>query len=331
MAVFFAVAALGLVAAGGAAQKNTTPPPRGILGGPAGGHNPSLQIALAAVVAENSAAPTNTEVHPLSQLDASSLSSSAALITAPAGLRQLSDAAAELAIYPARSGDTLLNLADRFSLSFRELSVLNPELRRRPPQPGAEVILPVGGLVYRARAEDTIPNIAAAARLSSAELADLNQMSEDEAVRAGTPIIVPRLAAAGTGETVPSKQPRIRTSMFLPADGLNWGRLHGHNAVDIAAACGTPVSAVLDGTVVSDPEYGNNTADEWHGGYGRFVMIEHANGIRTRYAHLEKAIVSTGDFLNRGQPIGTVGRSGEATGCHVHFEVYGAANPFVKS
>jgi len=60
------------------------------------------------------------------------------------------------------------------------------------------------------------------------------------------------------------------------------------------------------------------------GGYGTTVVIEHANGTRTRYAHLSVALVGEGDEVASGQPVGRAGRSGRATGTHVHFEVIGA-------
>jgi murein DD-endopeptidase MepM/ murein hydrolase activator NlpD len=117
----------------------------------------------------------------------------------------------------------------------------------------------------------------------------------------------------------------------MPAYGYDWGILHHYNAVDIAASCGTPVVAAAEGLVVPDDSFGDGV-DGWNGGYGSFVLIEHpfGDGVRTRYAHLGKALVSIGDYVKQGQEIGIMGDTGEATGCHVHFEVYGAQNPFAK-
>jgi len=85
-----------------------------------------------------------------------------------------------------------------------------------------------------------------------------------------------------------------------------------HSGVDLKAAEGDPVSATGTGKVVFS---GLN------GGYGNSVVIEHANGIRTRYAHLSAALVNVGDQVNEGQPIGLAGHTGRATGPHVHYEV----------
>lgn len=117
---------------------------------------------------------------------------------------------------------------------------------------------------------------------------------------------------------------------IMPAKGFNWGILHNHNAVDIANACGTPIVAAADGLVVPDNSFGDG-ASGWNGGYGKFVLLEHPNGTRTRYAHLSEIDVSIGAYVKQGARIGLMGETGEATGCHVHFEVYGVKNPFAKN
>ena len=58
-----------------------------------------------------------------------------------------------------------------------------------------------------------------------------------------------------------------------------------------------------------------------NGGYGNSVVIEHANGVSTRYAHLSAPLVKVGDQVTDGQRIGLVGHTGRATGPHVHYEV----------
>jgi len=112
----------------------------------------------------------------------------------------------------------------------------------------------------------------------------------------------------------------------LPARGWNWGILHDFNAVDIAAACGNSVYAAEEGLVVeviSD--------NSWNNGYGNYIVIEHPKNIKTRYAHTLKNLVKVGDYVLKGQQIALIGNSGNthgASGCHLHFEVYGAKNPF---
>ena len=88
--------------------------------------------------------------------------------------------------------------------------------------------------------------------------------------------------------------------------------------------------AAAEGIVVPDEKLGDGT-EGWNDGYGIFVLLEHPNGTRTRYAHLGKVLVKAGEELRSGAIIGVMGNTGNThgpTGCHLHFEVLGAKNPF---
>lgn len=85
-----------------------------------------------------------------------------------------------------------------------------------------------------------------------------------------------------------------------------------HTGVDFAAPSGTPVLAALAGRVV---------LAEAISGYGLTVMLEHADGLQTLYAHLEQIAVSVGAQVGEAESLGTVGMSGTATGPHLHFEL----------
>lgn len=147
----------------------------------------------------------------------------------------------------------------------------------------------------------------------------------------------PKVSSAKTpapraGDASEPAKKTVSRYFIQPASGLNWGILHNHNAVDIANDCGTPIRAAADGTVVADPSLGDGSGG-WNGGYGKFVLIQHPNATKTRYAHMQKIFVSPGDHVTQGETIGTIGNTGEVkgtTGCHVHFEVYGAPNPFAR-
>ncbi|MGH9901155.1 MAG: peptidoglycan DD-metalloendopeptidase family protein, partial [Pyrinomonadaceae bacterium] len=90
------------------------------------------------------------------------------------------------------------------------------------------------------------------------------------------------------------------------------GRRRSHTGVDIVAPLGTPVGAAAHGTVVFAGR---------DGGYGNTVVLEHADGRRTRYAHAERLYVSAGEHVAAGQVIAAVGSTGRSTGPHLHFEV----------
>lgn len=90
------------------------------------------------------------------------------------------------------------------------------------------------------------------------------------------------------------------------------GRIEVHPAIDIAAFPFTPIQAVADGEV----QYAS-----WRGGYGLVVALNHKHGFSTRYAHMARMAVSSGQKVKKGQIIGFVGTTGVSTGYHVHFEV----------
>jgi murein DD-endopeptidase MepM/ murein hydrolase activator NlpD len=89
------------------------------------------------------------------------------------------------------------------------------------------------------------------------------------------------------------------------------GEARFHRGVDLRAAYGEEVTARVAGRAISaGPE----------GSYGTTVVLEHADGSRTRFAHLSAALVRPGDWIEDGQPIGRAGSSGRATGPHLHLE-----------
>jgi murein DD-endopeptidase MepM/ murein hydrolase activator NlpD len=85
-----------------------------------------------------------------------------------------------------------------------------------------------------------------------------------------------------------------------------------HSGVDIGSSYGTPVVAPADGVVM---------LTETLGGYGKTIMVDHGNGISTRYGHLSGYAVTAGQHVHRGDVIGYVGESGRSTGPHLHYEV----------
>lgn len=86
-----------------------------------------------------------------------------------------------------------------------------------------------------------------------------------------------------------------------------------HEGVDILAPRGTPVRSSERGTVVY--------AGSGMRGYGNTVVIDHGGGVTTLYGHLDSIRVESGDAVPAGAVIGTVGRSGNATAFHLHFEI----------
>jgi peptidoglycan hydrolase-like protein with peptidoglycan-binding domain len=91
-----------------------------------------------------------------------------------------------------------------------------------------------------------------------------------------------------------------------------------HPGLDFPAPRSTPVTAAAAGVV---------EAAGWNDGYGKMVLLRHAGGVETRYAHLSRITVRPGQFVSTGTLVGRVGATGFATGPHLHFEVIvGGAN-----
>lgn len=90
------------------------------------------------------------------------------------------------------------------------------------------------------------------------------------------------------------------------------GKASFHFGLDLAAPEGTPIGALADGTV-------RETGD---GSYGNYIIVDHADGFSTLYAHCSKLIAKKGDAVSAGQEIAQVGATGNATGNHLHLEVW---------
>ena len=110
----------------------------------------------------------------------------------------------------------------------------------------------------------------------------------------------------------PVYQYRLSSTFGSRSDPFNQ-KLARHKGVDMSAALGSRVSAPAAGTVI--------TAEFQKNGYGNLVEIRHGNGFVTKYAHLNKIYVKKGDKVTYNQAIGEVGRTGRATGSHLHYEV----------
>ena len=110
----------------------------------------------------------------------------------------------------------------------------------------------------------------------------------------------------------------------IVTSGWTYNDNKAHNAIDLRAAIKTPVYAAEDGTVDWTQDWDERTTTGMMS-YGTGVRIRHADysggALQTRYAHLSKRLVKTGDQVREGQLIGYSGATGNCRGAHLHFEV----------
>jgi murein DD-endopeptidase MepM/ murein hydrolase activator NlpD len=157
--------------------------------------------------------------------------------------------------------------------------------------------------VLEARVEDFVTEIDGLEAAES-ELVALLEPSEARVDR--SPAALARAAAR-----------RSTSGLIRPADGPltsdfgpRWGR--EHRGIDIGGSRGSPIVAAESGVVLRA---------ERNTGYGNNVIIDHGNGFTTLYAHLTSLSVVTGQVVEQGRQIGSMGSTGSATGTHLHFEV----------
>ncbi len=110
----------------------------------------------------------------------------------------------------------------------------------------------------------------------------------------------------------PVKKGYISSAYGKRRDPIN-GRQRHHNGIDIAAKLGTEINTIGSGFV---------TFAGRKGGYGKVIEIRHSNSLKSRYAHLHNVLVNKGDVVRKGDKIATMGRTGRATGSHLHLEVW---------
>ena len=237
----------------------------------------------------------------------------------------------EILIYTVVGGDTPGAIAERFGISLNTLlwanNIANPNLIKV----GDElIILPVTGVKYEVKKGDTIEAIAKKFKGDVDEILSFNGLATGEPLEVGSVLIIP------DGEIVPplsapstrsissfSRLPEYSGYYMKPIFGGRRSRgLHGFNGIDLADSCGSPVLSSAPGTIIIARPSG------WNGGYGKYVVIAHANGTQTLYAHLSLILGKIGQYIAQGSQIATIGSTGNSTGCHVHFEVRGARNPF---
>lgn len=239
-----------------------------------------------------------------------------------------SDVRSEVTKYIVQDGDTPTLVAEKFNVSLNTILWANSLAKSSRLKIGQElVVLPVSGALHMVRQNETIGSIALLYKAKADDIIEFNQVSP-EAIFAGDFLVIPNgvmPSASLQASLIP-----IANSYFIvpiPSPSRVTQGLHSFNAVDLSTGkCGDPVFAAAGGTV-------QRTGYTSIG--GNYARVLHPNGVVTYYGHLSAASVAGGEKVLQGQIIGYIGYTGYTIpkgpgGCHVHFEVRGAVNPFAQ-
>lgn len=292
----------------------------------AGSRNGASQDVNSSVISGLSYGEGPTEPSLSSTLDGSIFKQSSPLTIASADNARL-----ETATYVVKSGDNPWLIAASFGITINTLLWANSLAEDEYIKPGDELlVLPVSGVRYKAKAGDTILSIAKKFKGDLQKILDFNHLGPDGSIVEGDYLIIPDGEmprplgyARGYAPRYAQYLQNLDDYFIHPTAGAGYKSrgIHGHNAVDIAGPCWSPIYAAAAGSVAVSDSYG------WNGGYGKYVKVSHPNDTQTIYAHNIQNEVSSGQTVKQGELLAYMGSTGRSTGCHVHWEVYGALNP----
>jgi murein DD-endopeptidase MepM/ murein hydrolase activator NlpD len=249
----------------------------------------------------------------------------------------VSDGKGLMRTYRVRSGDTLTGIARKFDVSMMTVWWANHLTAKDDLHVGQFLTIPpVSGVVVTVGGTDTLETLAAKYGVEPSEIVEVNELDDPHLV-IGQTLTVP--GALGKAIATPKPKPTAKPSSggssntgggssVKPPARYNGGKFawpvaggyisqyyhYGHYAIDIAADSGTSVKSAAAGSVLFAGWKSNG------GGYQ--IWISHGSGLYTTYNHLSSVAVGRGQHVSRGQHIGRVGSSGNATGPHLHFEVW---------
>ncbi len=243
--------------------------------------------------------------------------------------------------YLVEPGDNLWLIADKFNITLETLLWANNLNKNSKIQPGQKlVILPVSGVIHYVRAGDTISEIAQKYQGKISQIITFNNLIKEDDIFIGDILIIPdgkkpysstKLASqSALAVPLPSNYFIYPTVSTRISQGLHW-----YNAVDFDGRCGDQIFAAAAGTVLR-VKLTESVSRDVFGGAGNHLTILHPNGTITMYGHLLTSFVNPGDRVSQGQIIALMGGqpgtpgAGTSTGCHLHFEVRQARNPFVR-
>jgi len=221
--------------------------------------------------------------------------------------------------YTVRRGDTLQTIARQFGLREDTIISANGLNSKGQLQVGKTLKVPnMNGVYHTVKKNESLLSISKAYGVDMTRIADANNISSSM-LRMGDRLFIPnaRLDASVLrnfyGETFvwPARGP-ISSPFGYRINPFS-GQRTFHSAVDIVVNRGTPVKATRDGKVA---DTGYNAV------FGNYVIIRHADGYQSLYAHLDTVLTRKGASVNQGEVIGRSGNTGQSTGPHLHFGMF---------
>lgn len=245
----------------------------------------------------------------------------------------------EIQEYIVQEGDTISKIAKKFGIDQNTILWANKLSSKSTIRPGQKlIILPVSGVLHLVKKGETVSSIAKLYRINKEKIIKFNELDEKGTIYVGDLLIIPggkpparKVLASGKyyQKSYPDSSRSISQYFIWPIPSPRYitQGLHWYNAIDMSTGkCNDPVYASAGGTVQK------TGYDRW---MGKYIRILHPNGVVTVYGHLSRVIVVPGQKVSQGQIIGYIGYTGRTippgpSGCHLHFEVRGARNPFIK-
>ena len=254
------------------------------------------------------------------------------------GYESLSETRKEILEYIIEEGDNPSLISQKFDISLDSLLWANDLNKNSIIRSGQKVVIPpVSGAIYHVKAGDTISEIAKTYKGKVEEIIVFNELLSGGDIFIGDILVIPN-GVMPPPPTAPSPTyvPLAQSFFICPIPPAPNGKcritqwLHWYNAIDFSnGKCGEPIYAAAGGNVLR-VKYG------WNRGAGNYLTILHPNGVVTTYGHIAKSLVSLGQQVSQGQIIAFIGGqpgtpgAGRSTGCHLHFGVSGARNPFAR-
>ena len=249
----------------------------------------------------------------------------------------VSDGKGLMRTYRVRDGDTLTGIARKFGVTMMTIWWANNLSHKDDLHIGQTLTIPpVNGVVITVGSSDTLESLATKYGVEASTIVDANAL-EDPNLVIGQTLTIPGALGDEIAAPKPTHTPggsdgggsgHSSARPISPPSHYSGGKFgwpvaggyisqyfhYGHYAIDIAADRGTMVKSAASGVVIFAGWKSNG------GGYQ--VWISHGSGLYTTYNHMSGISVGRGQHVGRGQMVGRVGMSGNATGPHLHFEVW---------